>query len=67
MKKAALILITLSALLVATLPFWYSPPSSRTLKISGRLKDIGSRTIVVTTDPGDIVVELRGEYAGGLK
>lgn len=67
MKRAALILIIILALLVATLPLWYSSPGGKVVRISGKLRDVGGRTIVVATDSGDVVVELRGDYAGGLK
>lgn len=68
MRKAALILIVTLALLVATLLLWYSSPGrGGVVKIHGKLRDVGSRTIVVATDSGDLVVELRGNYAGGLK
>ncbi|MEM3481366.1 MAG: hypothetical protein QXP84_05135 [Candidatus Korarchaeum sp.] len=68
MRKVTLTLIMVLALLIATLPLWYSPPSAgRGLRISGKLKDVGGRTIVIAAESGDVAVELRGEYAGGLK
>ena len=67
MKRIPLALVIVLALLVATIPIWYSPPGGDTLILKGVLKDVGTRTIVVTTESGEIVLELRGEYSGGLK
>lgn len=65
--KLILTALIIAALFLAAIPLWYRPEGSGALRIEGKLKDVGSRTIVVSTESGDVVVELRGEYSGGLK
>lgn len=65
--KLALSLVIIIALLVASIPFWFRPEGKGALRIVGKLKDVGSRTIVVSGESEEIVIELRGEYSGGLK
>ncbi len=61
-----LILVILIAMMVAAIPLLYRP-EERSYVVRGKLKDVGSRIIVVETEGGDEAFELRGEYEGGYK
>jgi hypothetical protein len=64
MKK--LILVILIAMILAAIPLIYRP-EERGYVVRGKLKDVGSRIIVVETEEGDEAFELRGDYEGGYK
>lgn len=63
MRRISLAIVIGVALLLATLPLWYRGPAGA-MELRGVLKDVGSRTITVATESGDVAIELRGEYSG---